>query len=1767
MLYLIGNSCKIYNTYNSMNTMYRNIFVSFIYSGIILYACLPVFANPQYHVIEPDSIKGIFQEEVIPEVKPEEKKGILATGTFDTELWNNLRRLRETGTTYKPEIWKPYRIEETTTTVKQIGQDRAKRAFDVELAYESGLSIKGTKTIDVKFSQKKYKNESTTDPDRKMQVNTFEMAQTLRVDIEGRVGRKITVDVHFDDTQENKRDISVVYKGDPDEVVQEAAFGDITLSLPQTQFVNYNKQVFGIKAELKYKKMRFMAIGSRTKGITETKVFTGKSQLGNKTIRDRNYIKLKYYKPFDVNIERDSIRIWFDDKDGSNNVGISSMTVKSSTSTTVFQGIFEELKSGVDFTYDPITNVVMFRRSVGSDDVVAIYYKKSDGAELNSIPVILKDERNTDGITREMKNYYYLGRKNIINDNFRGNFTFEIQELDQTIPTVLNPGNKEVPVYPKNVEIDFDTGIFYFKKGIQDFDELRAFPGDVYSFNKNLYNIFVEYRYIERDYRLGRANIVLESERVLLDGVLLTRDVDYYIIYEIGSITFYDEDRLTDMSKIEVTYEYAPFGGQFGQTLVGSRLEFSPLDRFFIGSSVLYNFSAKPAQIPDMRSQPDSTMVWDVDSRIQDISFGNFPFKIRSLKGEYAQSIYNPNIFGKAIIQSMEGIKEDDTLSTNEDFWLRASNPPVGGYSSTRMQYDAVSWANQDVKTSEIYLGIGTPKDIWWEDEDEQQVLLVNYDFSKTDANEVSLVQVLSRSGRDFSEKLLFEVIFYDGGKGEDITFDLGEIDEDADGDGLDLETEDLNRNNTLDKDEDIGWNWSYPGLPDVPFEPDNGRIDREDLDGDDVMDGKDILAWSYTIQSQGYAGWRYASIPLEITDADAWKNIKQLRLVISKGSSSSSQGMIKIARIGIVGNRFDIPSISNPGTDTSMIISALNNQDNPGYDSLLNHPAYGEIYPDASDKKKEQALQIEYNNFTAATAGYTKLGLRSIDVSHHKKLKFFVYNNDSNKKDVFIRFGTESNYFEFEINFDQGASPGWGEYTIILEDLTGDDIADRMIYGNTSRKGQELAHPTNTIPSLKNIAYLIIGVRGVEGSGSFWVNEFYVDTAVKQVGHAATFSGSFEVPGWATFGGSYQEKDKNFRTIASTIFGQDSFSESGNLSFTRIKFLPMNFTASKSKTRTPSALETGSSGLISVLEEGKVLTESYSGNATLSISRLPQLRGDASRTLKDYSKLRRKDITENAGGTLTYSNPIQTPVLHLFPTSISARYSRSNYRILHDSGTVSNIDSLEYTDSYSGSLSFTPWKNFSVKPSWNLTTVREAKYYSSDEQAASIRLQPGESRKIDIPKSLRQTVKGNVNITILRWLRPTANYSHTLNVNYDILSSTNVITKTVNRISAGKVNWVFQPRNFYGLRNFTPVKSMNITSSYSINDGDSYEKIPRPFYVQNSIWVRKPLQKEFTQYDLFTSTAGVININAPRRRSLTTRDTQNYTARWSPLDWVVWFKGPLEPIKTISTTNTLTKSHEMTDNTGTVTRVLALTWPNIDISMRNVEKLLYTGWFMRKTRINGKVFKKVVETIDKSERIDNKKSGDINFRCINFFDTYLTYSRSESESFFIQPSTTTTQAQRIRESLSTTWSRTAQIGFNLGAWRFTPSYTQSKNQAFDREAELTTDKMTHNAVLKIRGDMNKPKDFRIPFTGIGFLMRNRLILDSTISWDIVRSPQLNVTKDNTNTGKASLLADYELSANIRIKFGMSGTMFRNLEQNEDDYDEYSGSAGLTIQF
>ncbi|GAH00490.1 unnamed protein product, partial [marine sediment metagenome] len=246
---------------------------------------------------------------------------------------------------------------------------------------------------------------------------------------------------------------------------------------------------------------------------------------------------------------------------------------------------------------------------------------------------------------------------------------------------LLNTNRAEVALPNGSYNIDYELGIIEFSADTPFYDSSKAEGYDQGGFsdvylNKNpvnRYKIYVEFKKKIKNYFL-RPNIVKGSERVMVNGKVLARDNEYIIDYQSGFITFTRGEMIDETTKIEVTYEYMPFGGLLKETLVGMRGEYRFSNDLFVGGTMLYNWASAPLEIPNIYSTPESTLVLDTDFNMKIPKNKYFPLPI-SINGEIARSVYNPNTLGRAMIDNMEGVRETYAVSTLADNWKISATP------------------------------------------------------------------------------------------------------------------------------------------------------------------------------------------------------------------------------------------------------------------------------------------------------------------------------------------------------------------------------------------------------------------------------------------------------------------------------------------------------------------------------------------------------------------------------------------------------------------------------------------------------------------------------------------------------------------------------------------------------------------------------------------------------------------------------------------------------------------------------------------------------------------------------------------------------------------------------------------------------------------------------------------------------------------------------------------------------------------------------------
>jgi hypothetical protein len=252
--------------------------------------------------------------------------------------------------------------------------------ISLKLPADSQLAIQGYKKVEAQIGFQTFSRPDVNGLSN--QVNTTTINQELVVNLKGKVGKNVDVNVDYSDVNraggvdQTKQDISIVYHGDPDSAVQQVSFGDLQLSLPNTDFAGFSKQLFGLEAVLQFDRFKFTSFFAQTKGVAVTKVFTGNTTQVDKTYQDIAFVPLKYFlitrapggmAPSGIYLpQAGSEQIWVNAGSGQlNPVG------------TNFLGVWEHWLPGRDYTIDYTTGIITFVRALSYTAQVAVGFNDS----------------------------------------------------------------------------------------------------------------------------------------------------------------------------------------------------------------------------------------------------------------------------------------------------------------------------------------------------------------------------------------------------------------------------------------------------------------------------------------------------------------------------------------------------------------------------------------------------------------------------------------------------------------------------------------------------------------------------------------------------------------------------------------------------------------------------------------------------------------------------------------------------------------------------------------------------------------------------------------------------------------------------------------------------------------------------------------------------------------------------------------------------------------------------------------------------------------------------------------------------------------------------------------------------------------------------------------------------------------------------------------------------------------------------------------------
>jgi hypothetical protein len=348
-----------------------------------------------------------------------------------------------------------------------------------------------------------------------------------------------------------------------------------------------------------------------------------------------------------------------------------------------------------------------------------------------------------------MRNFYNLGLSNIEPVSFELEIRDRTPRLDTTSPTGSTvPYIRIFGLDQENAagdpgydgRIDIRPEILNTATGILQFPDVHAFAPDTvrvredwtdgqFSFSDSLYqsqwnksnklytqyltNPFVDaYQYeivvravsTSKSFRIEALNIVENSERITLDGKALVRGVDYSINYDTGDVELKGGvlDDLTPTSKINIDYEFTPFGGSASSSLVGFSTQSKYGENARLGSIFLYESKGTSMEKPRLGEEPTRAVVGGLNGQFQHNS--KFLTKLANIlplvdtdaastitmSGEIAASVPDPNTKGESYIEDFEGIEDSDRISMSRRSWYQASVPVDPSDMQSKVELDSL---------------------------------------------------------------------------------------------------------------------------------------------------------------------------------------------------------------------------------------------------------------------------------------------------------------------------------------------------------------------------------------------------------------------------------------------------------------------------------------------------------------------------------------------------------------------------------------------------------------------------------------------------------------------------------------------------------------------------------------------------------------------------------------------------------------------------------------------------------------------------------------------------------------------------------------------------------------------------------------------------------------------------------------------------------------------------------------------------------------------
>ena len=1053
----------------------------------------------------------------------------------------------------------------------------------------------------------------------------LKMEQQLAVRLNGTIGERTTVSIdHDSERQEGKNKIKLSYEGTEDEIIQSVEMGDTRLTIPGTAYTGdlpAHKGLFGVSARGKLAGVDIYGIASREESQGQTQSFTGQRQVSTDTIYGRDYVRNRFFF-IEANGTLQNLRIYVDDKNPANNEasldGIATVfpefpdSIPGNWNYDRAGGDYDLKSLGTDFVLHP-GNIIEFSRSVDPQAVVGVVvFTDVDtvGGQIHNDSLVMKllkpeiPDSSSLAWDYHMRNTYALPQTEVQLSSailYRYNPDGADDEYEDAGP---NLGRKFVEILGLDANADgrLEYPQFDSRTGLIRFPQVKPFASTELSVRDSIiyeeyplesdegrnYYLVVQYSSATESYYLGQVDIEDGSEKVYVDGVIWTRNVDYDVNYSTGLLTFRRE--LPPEADIRVTFEYRPLFSLTQKSLVGTRAEWKFDRNGKVGTSVFYRSEGIPDDRPVLGSEPFQRMIAEADGAYSVSSEGVSAFLDRlpllraqapttfSAKVEGAVSLPDPNTRGVAYLDDFEGTTITRDVSNNAILWYHASVP---------VDRDTVDFAREPLRWE-------TPVDrvrkdsvfgpsIGDEGNETQDFLRVRFTPDAGDTGSwAGMMTSPSQVGMNLKDIENLQMILKSRRGTGKIHVSVGmSIDEDAPrrdvtggivGLNGSLDTEDRNGNGVLDEAiEDSGLDTVF-GI-DSLWQPDSGddgnddydvednpagtennqRLDSEDLDRNGFSRYNHYFEAEIPLGDERYVtnlynGWQLYRVTLQDTNAfrvigdPKWENIKVVRIWFDGFEATDT---IDFYSVEFVGSKWRNPAVLVL-SDTNVVpvdtaekvwVAQISNETDTSYSPPYEpqRDAYGNI-------EQEASLLFGYRNLYGnrrAVVGRTTAD--PDDYREYSDMRIWVH-NDGNDLGFLLRVGADSlNYYEYTAPITSGDSvpgenrEGWYEFLIDLDSFPVLKPERDSAVG-PGKPWSDGRYGVVGSPSLSDIRYTALGIDhpGKEQlTGGVWFDDLRLSAPRKEPGYGLQAQANLALSDFVNVGVNVGYSDPNFRRFS----------------------------------------------------------------------------------------------------------------------------------------------------------------------------------------------------------------------------------------------------------------------------------------------------------------------------------------------------------------------------------------------------------------------------------------------------------------------------------------------------------------------------------------------------------------------------------------------------------------------------------------------------------